>query len=84
MTATIDLFFSWDSLTIYDGGSITSPMMGKYCGTSIPPRQASSSNEVLIKFHSDWSATESGFQIEYNPTGKHIKIAKIGDCHFIP
>ena len=69
MTATIDLFFSWDSLTIYDGGSITSPMMGKYCGTSIPPRQVSSSNEVLIKFHSDWSATESGFQMEYNPIG---------------
>ena len=44
-------------------------MMGKYCGTSIPTSQVSSSNEVLIHFRSDWSATESGFNLEYNPLG---------------
>jgi cubilin len=66
MTTTLNLFFSWDSLTIYDGGSSSSPMMGKYCGTSIPPSQVSSSNEVFIHFHSDWSATKSGFEMEYN------------------
>ena len=66
------LFFSWDSLTIYDGGSITSPMIGTFCGTSIPPSQVSSSNEILINFHSDWAGRESGFKMEYNPTGKQI------------
>ena len=71
MTATIDLFFSWDSLTIYDGGSSTSSMMGKYCGDSIPPSHVSSSNEILIQFQSDASiATEAGFKMEYNPIGK--------------
>ena len=69
MTTTLNLFFSWDSLTIYDGGSSSSPMMGKYCGISIPPSQVSSSNEVLIHFHSDWSETKGGFQMEYNPLG---------------
>ena len=63
-------FFSYDSLTIYDGGSSTSSMMGKYCGDSIPPSHVSSSNEVLIHFHSDEYVTETGFKIEYNPTGK--------------
>jgi hypothetical protein len=56
-------------LTVYDGGSSASPMMGKYCGTSIPPSQVSSSNEVLIHFRSDWSATKGGFKMEYNPLG---------------
>ena len=72
MRTTNKLFFSWDSLTIYDGGSSTSSMMGNYCGDSIPPSQVSSINEILIHFHSDWSGTESGFKMEYNPTGKQI------------
>ena len=63
------LFFSWDSLTIYDGGSSTSPTMGMYWGDSIPPSHVSSSNEILINFQSDWSETYTGFQMEYNPLG---------------
>ena len=70
MRTTNIYFFSFDSLTIYDGGSSTSPMMGKYCGNSIPPSHVSSSNEVLIKFQSDGWTTYGGFQMEYNPTGK--------------
>ena len=47
-------------------------MIGKYCGTSIPPSHASSSNDILIDFHSDGIETRPGFKIEYNPTGKQI------------
>ena len=65
-------FSSWDSLTIYDGGSSTSPIVGEYCGSSIPPSHLSSSNEILIDFHSDMHSTEAGFQMQYNPTGKQI------------
>ena len=57
-------------MVVYDGGSSTSAMMGKYCGDSIPPSYVSSSNEILIHFQSDGSETEAGFKIEYNPTGK--------------
>ena len=63
------IFSSYDSLTIYDGGSSTSPMMGKYCGDSIPPSHVSSSNEVLIHFQSNNWNTEAGFKMEYNPIG---------------
>ena len=66
---TNNLFFSYDSLTIYDGGSSTSSMMGKYCGYSIPPSHVSSSNEVLIHFYSNGYITEAGFKIEFHPIG---------------
>ena len=45
-------------------------MMGKYCGDSIPSGTVSSSKEILVHFESDESLTHSGFQMEYNPTGK--------------
>ena len=54
---------------MYDGGLSTSPMMGKYCGDSIPPSHVSSSNEILIHFHSDQYSEGAGFKMEYNPTG---------------
>ena len=56
-------------MTIYDGDSNTSSIMGKYCGDSIPPVHVSSSNEILIHFQSDGHTTGAGFQIEYKPTG---------------
>jgi hypothetical protein len=66
------LFFSNDSLTIYDGGLSTSPMMGKYCGASIPPSHISSSKEIMVHFETDnYNGFENGFKMEYNPTGKH-------------
>ena len=65
------LFFSDDPLTIYDGGSSTSPMMGKYCGDSVPPSHVSSSNEILVHFQSDWVGAKTGFHMEYNPTGNN-------------
>ena len=54
-------------MTIYDGGSSTSPRLGKYCGSSNPPSQVSSSNEILIHFQSDWYLAYAGFKMEYNP-----------------
>ena len=47
-------------------------MMGKYCGDSIPPSHVSSSNEILIHFEADYyNGNNNGFQMVYNPTGKH-------------
>ena len=67
-------FFSYDSLTTYDGGSNTSPMMGKYCGDSIPPSHVSSSIEILIQFQSrlqsSYAVARTGFKMEYNPIGE--------------
>ena len=64
-------FFSYDWLTIYDGGSSASPMMGKYCGALIPPSHISSSKDMMVYFVTDsYNGNENGFKMEYNPTGK--------------
>ena len=64
--------FSQDSLTIYDGDSNTSPMLGiQYCGDSLPPLQISSSNFLFIHFQSNYRYTGTGFKLQYNPTSKN-------------
>ena len=68
--------FSYDSLILYDGDSNSSPILGKYCGTSIPPSHISSSNMIYIHFHSDGSIEGlleydyTGFKLEYHLSGK--------------
>ena len=59
------MHFSYDSLTIHDGDSTSSPILGTYCGTTIPPTHYSSGNEVLVHFDTDSSATRAGFQLEH-------------------
>ena len=63
-------------MKIYDGNSNTSPMLGKYCGESIPPNHISSSNEFLIHFESDAYGTELGFKIEYHQSSKDNHMQK--------
>ena len=62
--------FSNDSLTIYDGNSNSSRVLGIYCGDSIPSSHITSSNNVFIQFRSDGSTTKPGFKIEYGPYSK--------------
>ena len=63
--------FSCDLLTVYDGDSNTSPMLGNpYCGDSLPPSQISSSNQIFIHFYSNHLYTGTGFKLEYNATSK--------------
>ncbi|CAH2245697.1 astacin-like metalloendopeptidase [Pelobates cultripes] len=58
---------SCDSLTIIDGASTTSPILGKYCYINVPNSLTSSGNVMILKFHSDDSQTfEGGFYISYN------------------
>ena len=66
ISTTSNLNSSYDSLTLYDGDSNSAPMIGEYCGNSIPNNQISSTNSVLIHFESDVYVTEPGFQIEYH------------------
>ena len=59
--------FSKDSLTVYDGGSTSSELIGKFCGNSLPPGQIlSSSNELLMHFQTNSFGFYDGFHIEYS------------------
>ena len=63
----LESFFSLDSLTIYDGGSTGSDLVGKFCGNAPPPGQIlSSNNELLMHFETDHVGTYDGFHIDYS------------------
>ncbi|XP_053373742.1 deleted in malignant brain tumors 1 protein-like isoform X2 [Mercenaria mercenaria] len=60
---------SYDYLDIYDGPSLTSPLIGRYCGDGIPSEQIrSTSNTMTINFVTDSSVTRAGFRAAYNTT----------------
>ena len=53
-----------DSLTIFDGNSVESTMLGEYC-SSIPSNFTSSRNELFIHFQTDNHQNDDGFKLEY-------------------
>ncbi|XP_069805659.1 embryonic protein UVS.2-like [Dendropsophus ebraccatus] len=55
---------SYDYLAVFDGPSITSPLIGKYCSLT-PPSLVSTGSYMLIRFHSDSSVQLRGFQATY-------------------
>ena len=66
--------FSHDTLTLYDGNSEASPLLGQHCGKSIPPTYYSQTNMAFIHFQADGSVTGTGFELEYMPSSKLYSI----------
>uniref|UniRef100_A0A5S6R2C3 Metalloendopeptidase n=1 Tax=Trichuris muris TaxID=70415 RepID=A0A5S6R2C3_TRIMR len=56
---------AYDRIELYDGSSIDSPSLGKYCGPKAPEKITSSKNELYMFFHSDSSVQRKGFQAHY-------------------
>ncbi|XP_078540684.1 astacin-like metalloendopeptidase [Lissotriton helveticus] len=56
---------AYDSLSIFDGATTTSPLIGKYCGTRLVPPVTSTGSSLLLQFHSDESLNMKGFQATY-------------------
>ncbi|XP_066539114.1 cubilin [Hoplias malabaricus] len=52
---------SWDSVTILNGGSPGSPMIGQYCGHNSPGRIQSGTNKLVVVFLADHSVSKGGF-----------------------
>ncbi|KAL9700067.1 hypothetical protein quinque_003508 [Culex quinquefasciatus] len=55
----------FDYLEIFDGRTVDDPTLGKFCGDRPPPTFATTSNNLLIKFRSDWSTSHGGFSLTY-------------------
>lgn len=51
----------WDSVTIFNGGSPGSPVIGQYCGTTSPGTVQSGSNKLAVVFLADHSVSRGGF-----------------------
>ncbi len=53
---------SKDYVTLHNGGSFSSPVVWKRCGSDVPPVFRSMSNKVVVQFHTDGSAdANTGF-----------------------
>ena len=54
-----------DWVQIFDGGDELAPLIGgDMCGYDAPDEIISSSNQILIKFHTDDHDTGSGYRIK--------------------
>ncbi|CAH0562353.1 unnamed protein product [Brassicogethes aeneus] len=58
----------YDWLEIRNGGSSSSPIIGRYCGHNIPKTISSHSNQLYIEFNSDTTKTGHGFKIIWSST----------------
>uniref|UniRef100_A0A8C4RUP8 CUB domain-containing protein n=1 Tax=Erpetoichthys calabaricus TaxID=27687 RepID=A0A8C4RUP8_ERPCA len=57
----LDSVCNFDSVTIMNGASTSSPVLGRYCGTNSPGTVHSGSNKLLVVFISDHSVVKGGF-----------------------
>ena len=63
--------FDW--LQIHDGRDSSSPIIGsKMCGSTIPNNIVSSENNLHLRFRSDHSVPEKGFNINYQVAGNNF------------
>lgn len=63
-----DIQSGHDSLYIYNGPSISSPLLGAYSGNSIPANISSTKSKILIRFKTDSDTTKPGWLISYKST----------------
>ena len=62
--------FRYDALTIFDGPSADSTLIGKHCGSSLPSSFVSSVNKIYIHFTSDAAKNGPGFELAYESTSE--------------
>lgn len=53
------------SAQVYDGDNVHFPLVGTFCGTSIPSSFLSSGNLLTLRFVSDGSVQKAGFNATY-------------------
>jgi len=58
----------WDYLYIYDGASISSPLIGYYTGTTSPGTITSSGGAITFEFRSDCATAAPGWEAAWNAT----------------
>ncbi|XP_067996751.1 CUB domain-containing protein 2 [Melanerpes formicivorus] len=56
---------SFDFVALFDGPTAASPSLGRYCGSSWPPRTVSSTPHLLILFKSDFNIGGRGFKAHF-------------------
>lgn len=68
-TGTFALETNWEHLYIYDGNSTSANLLRDLDGAALPADITTSGNCVTIRFTSDGSVTQAGFQMNISCTG---------------
>lgn len=55
----------YDFVTVYDGSTTSSPVLGKFSGTSLPTSIKSSQGTMLVRFTSDGYSSKAGWSAKY-------------------
>jgi spore germination protein YaaH len=61
-----DVEVGFDSLWVYDGTTISDPLIGGYSGTTLPPNINSTGNALTLKFYSDNATQGNGWKMVYS------------------
>ena len=61
---------SYDYVSIHNGSSLSSPMIGKYCGSQSPFSVVSTASSLVMMFKSDSSINMQGFNASYELVGE--------------
>lgn len=56
--------------------STVGPLIGRYCGTRVPPEIQSSTGILSLSFHTDMAVAKDGFSARYNMTHKEVSESK--------
>ena len=56
---------AYDYVSVYDGPSTASALLGKFCGSAVPAPVASTSPTLTVVFHSDSGSGGLGFEAQY-------------------
>ncbi|KAM9851176.1 neuropilin-2-like [Aulostomus maculatus] len=62
----------YDWLEVWDGLPGVGPLIGRYCGTMVPPEIQSSTGILSLSFHTDMAVAKDGFSARYNMTHKEV------------
>ncbi|CAB1449409.1 unnamed protein product, partial [Pleuronectes platessa] len=57
---------SWDYVVVHDGPTISSPLLARVCGTSLPPSITTTQNTITVRFRSDSSRSHRGFSAHFS------------------
>ena len=69
----------YDWVAVYDGDSLNSPLIGKFCGDVVPDVIKTRSNSMLVEFITDYSVNKEGFVASYRTTFGEIDSGCHGD-----
>jgi len=60
-----------DSVSVFDGADSTGPLLGKFCGSALPPDLTSSGHYLYVVFRSNHKRNVGGFSLSWTARDSH-------------